>query len=1567
MTTPARRFLIVMFILGILSILSSISRQDVAHASTSSLRIGSVQYNQGSYPSQYVSQLAQWLGINFYWVNEGAETNLAPYTSQMWWAQYQDGGGLYPRGVYAWVHDVAQQHGWNSESMFLHFNRDYLIPNNLTWTHLDQFDYWEESGTPLGYGGPTASINGAFVFDGTNYHDVTVSIYQQSCGSNCQISNGKTLYLGYAEPFDLVNLNISTGRASGTAQWQYWKGSTWATLTPTTDTTNGLQTSGQIQFPPPLDWAPNVVNGSQSKYWIRLTITGTQTPPTISKASGDDWVSHSNTCNGASCNERGWDFAACQSGALTMNNGIQYCANPSPNATARFRYQGRATGNWLSDYLFLNPTDFQGGQLTLPALQVARWNSSQQANGNLGFNMTIFDNGDERPQPTYPTWASTQGNDLDVPCNPSSCSQSVWDSYWQALLSAYTATMKAIPGHGSGFKVMINGGSIFEGVADFNFYELGFSAWVSGNINFSTFDAYLPANNPNSTQVGIAAWDNQKFGTSLTVDGSFHLWDMSNRSPMSVLATYDIASNQNTFLTYNTEGWSYFDRDEFYYWSPLTTTLSSALSADTSTSTKTIHLTDGSQFTPPGLPLYSSNYPLQIGGQDVVNGTKVNNTTFTTNTPIVNTYPAGTVVRFAQTGHFACSPACGGIAPPNTSDIWYYANYFPAMSVDIGTPDPNGWMGGARDITYATGTAISNQSYCAPPGQRPACAELWRRDYTNAIILDRVMHNSTLASELELYSKPINLVDPSKKLYGPYYELNAEGTTGPPITSISLRGAEAAILMKSPIAGGGGGGTPSVPTGLAGTATSSTSVSLTWNASTEQGGTIAGYDIYRNSTKVGTSTTASYNDTGLSASTTYTYTVDAYDTNNNHSAHSSPIQVTTPPGGGGTPSVPTGLAGTATSSTSVSLTWNASTEQGGTIAGYDIYRNSTKVGTSTSTSYNDTGLSASTTYTYTVDAYDTNNNHSAQSSPIQVTTLSGNNGGPTIPTNLTGTATSSTSVSLSWTASTENGSATVKVVGYDIFRNGTNIGTSPNTTYADNTVAANTTYTYTVDAFDNATPPRHSSQSTPIQVTTPQSGSGTPTTPTNLTGTATSSTSVSLSWTASTEQGGTGSIAGYEVYRDGTAIGTSTTTTYTDTTVVGSTTYIYTVDAYDTNNNHSPQSTPVSVTTPQGQGQGGSPTTPTNLTGTATSPTSVSLSWQPSTETGGTIAGYDIYRNGVSIGTSTTTTYADTTVSGATTYTYTVDAFDSASPPQHSSQSTPVQITTPQTGSGTPSTPTNLSGTAISSSEIDLTWSPSTESGGTGSIAGYEVYRNGAAIGTSTTTTFVDSTVLASTTYTYTVDAYDTNNNHSQKSSPVSVTTPSGNGGGGSDIRYGSNIAISGTIYFLDHNGFKRPYTNAGDFLSFGFNSFSSVLSPNQDEQNLPIGRFVTPMDGSLINDHGTVYLVSRGTKAGFTSANVFLSFGYKWNNVVVGDVSFMDLGPILDSSSRAHLAGTLVLDHGTVYLLAEDGKMGIPSIPVFNSWGYNFNEVVQANSFDQALPMSSGIMQTRGVTLSPL
>jgi hypothetical protein len=238
-------------------------------------------------------------------------------------------------------------------------------------------------------------------------------------------------------------------------------------------------------------------------------------------------------------------------------------------------------------------------------------------------------------------------------------------------------------------------------------------------------------------------------------------------------------------------GWSYYDRDEYYYWSPTTSTLSAALSADTSGNVKTVHVTDGGAFAVPGPPLYTTNsdYTLQIGGQDVVHATKVNSTTFTTQTPILNSYPGGTTVRFAQAGHFAYQSA------PRYQDIWYYSNYYPAMSVDIGAPDPSGWQAGARG-RYLTGSQSSNLPNC--PVGNTVCADVWRRDFTNGILLDRMIYDNTLEAEFDTPSKPISLVDAQNKLFGPYYRLHSDGSTGPAITSIQLRGAEAAILLKAP-------------------------------------------------------------------------------------------------------------------------------------------------------------------------------------------------------------------------------------------------------------------------------------------------------------------------------------------------------------------------------------------------------------------------------------------------------------------------------------------------------------------------------------------------------------------------------------------------------------------------------------------------------------------------------------------------------------------------------------------------------------------------------------------------
>jgi fibronectin type 3 domain-containing protein len=86
-----------------------------------------------------------------------------------------------------------------------------------------------------------------------------------------------------------------------------------------------------------------------------------------------------------------------------------------------------------------------------------------------------------------------------------------------------------------------------------------------------------------------------------------------------------------------------------------------------------------------------------------------------------------------------------------------------------------------------------------------------------------------------------------------------------------------------------------------------------------------------------------------------------------------------------------------------------------------------------------------------------------------------------------------------------------------------------------------------------------------------------PTAPTGLTGSAVSATRVDLSWTAATDDVG---VTGYRVLRGGSQVGTSTTTSYSDLSAAPGTTYSYTVRAVDAAGNVSPDSSPVSVTTP---------------------------------------------------------------------------------------------------------------------------------------------------------------------------------------------------------------------------------------------------------------------------------------------------------------------------------------------------------------------------------------------------
>ncbi|WP_269770241.1 glycosyl hydrolase family 18 protein [Cystobacter fuscus] len=202
--------------------------------------------------------------------------------------------------------------------------------------------------------------------------------------------------------------------------------------------------------------------------------------------------------------------------------------------------------------------------------------------------------------------------------------------------------------------------------------------------------------------------------------------------------------------------------------------------------------------------------------------------------------------------------------------------------------------------------------------------------------------------------------------------------------------------------GGGGGDTqaPTAPANLTSPSKTSTSVALSWSASSDNVG-VTGYDVYRNGSLAGSSTGTSYTVGGLSASTAYSFSVKAKDAAGNVSAASSTLSVTTSASGGNctvSPGVPSGLTSPSKDASSVSLSWTApSAGTNCSIVGYDVYNGSTRVAQTngTATSYTVGGLSASTAYTFSVAARNESGT-SAKSAGLNVTTSANTGGGGSI-------------------------------------------------------------------------------------------------------------------------------------------------------------------------------------------------------------------------------------------------------------------------------------------------------------------------------------------------------------------------------------------------------------------------------------------------------------------------------------------------------------------------------------------------------------------------------------------
>ena len=252
------------------------------------------------------------------------------------------------------------------------------------------------------------------------------------------------------------------------------------------------------------------------------------------------------------------------------------------------------------------------------------------------------------------------------------------------------------------------------------------------------------------------------------------------------------------------------------------------------------------------------------------------------------------------------------------------------------------------------------------------------------------------------------------------------------------------------------------------------------------------------------------------------------------------------------------------------------------------------------------------------------------------------------------------------------------------------------------------------------------------------------------------------------------------------------------------------------------------------------PAPPTGLTATGVSSSQVSLSWTASTTTGVT---YDVFQAGNLLANVSGTTYSNTGLTASTTYSYTVEAIDSAGA---STADGPVSATTLAVQSGSVAPPTSLTAVGSSSQQIDLRWVASTTPAPNTAPASYLVYR-------STTPNFTPSAAnLLGTTIGIT--------NYLDSNYPATLSPPTGPGVQPSTTYYyqvvastsaGTSTAAAASATTLP----AAPLTSAPTALT-GL----AALAENANEVDL-----IWNSTNSGVGTVATEYYIYRSTTPSFT------------------------------------------------------------------------------------------------------
>lgn len=162
---------------------------------------------------------------------------------------------------------------------------------------------------------------------------------------------------------------------------------------------------------------------------------------------------------------------------------------------------------------------------------------------------------------------------------------------------------------------------------------------------------------------------------------------------------------------------------------------------------------------------------------------------------------------------------------------------------------------------------------------------------------------------------------------------------------------------------------------------------------------------------------------------------------------------------------------------------------------------------------------------------------------------------------------------------------------------------------------------------------------------------------------------------------------------------------------------------------------------------------------------------------------------------------------------------------------------------------------------------------------------------------------------------------------------------------YGLVLRGSDDTIYLYEEGCKRAFVSPESFISHGYLWQQVLHISDQELAAIPTGPEMSFREGTLVRgSEKTVYLIEHQQKRPFASAAVFEALGYRWQNVMSApDHCLADIAsgcPV--TLGDLHPDGTLVRgQEEAVYLLKQGKRYLIPTVRVFRSWGYRWEQIV--------------------------